>query len=243
MLNLISAEWTKLRSTASLWWNSGITILIAALYGLLFGWTAQFSAMPYVPLTVVATVALTTAIVVVVQQSMIVTTEYRFGIPATNFRIAPKRWPVAVAKLVVGAVIAAAVSFLGLVLAFTLADLTAPISANWPTNPATQRALWAVPLGMALLAMFTQGVGWLTRNTSGSIVAGLAVMLVLESIIGIIPRFGAEIVKFMPFGNLLAFMTNQPTPHWSVGVSLGIYALWALVVWAIGVIVLAARDV
>lgn len=242
MLNLITAEWTKLRSTASMWWNSAITILIAALYGLLFGWTAQFSAMPYVPITVVATVALTTAIVVVVQQSMIVTTEYRFGIPATNFRIAPKRWQVAVAKLVIGALLAAVVTLIALALAFTLADLTAPISANWPTNPAAQRSLWAVPLGMALLAMFTQGVGWLTRNTSGSIVAGLAVMLVLESIIGIIPRFGADIVKFMPFGNLLAFMTNQPNPHWSLGTSLGIYAVWAVAVWVIGVIVLTARD-
>lgn len=243
MLNLFPAEWTKLRTTSSFWWTSAIAILIAALYGALLGWTAQFSAMPYVPLTVVAVTAMTTAIVMIVQQSMIVTTEYRFGIPATNFRLTPQRWKVAVVKLVVGAVLAAAVTAVALMVAFTLGDLAAPVSANWPTNPAAKRGLWAVPLGMALLAMFTQGVGWLVRNTAGSIVVCLAMLLVVESIVGLIPRFGVDIVKFMPFGNMLAFMTNQPTGQWPLSGSLAVFAAWAVGVWIAGVAALHARDV
>lgn len=243
MLNLFPAEWTKLRSTASFWWNAGLTILIAAGYGALFGWTARLGAIPYVPITVIATVALTTAIVMMVQQAMIVTTEYRYGIPATNFRITPQRWKVAVVKLILGAVLAAAVAVLALVAAFTLGDLTAPISANWPTNPATVRALWAVPLGMALISMFTQGVGWIARNTSAAVVFGMSMLLFVESIIGLIPRIGADLVKWMPFGNLIGFMTNQPTVHWSnVWSGLGVAALWAVVVWVIGVVLVTTRD-
>lgn len=242
MLNLISAEWTKLRTTASFWWTSGLIIAFSALYGLLFGYTSRISGMPYAPLTVVASVGLTVGIVVIVQAAMTVTTEYRFGIPATNFRVAPKRWRVALAKLLLGAVLAAVVSLLGLVAAFVLGDLTASVPANWPSNPASQRALWAVPLGMALITMFTQGLGWLVRNTSGVIVIAMGLMLFVETVVGLIPRFGADVAKFLPFGNLMAFMANQPTQHWGLGVSLLIFAVWAVGVWIAGVVSLEARD-
>lgn len=242
MLNLLRAEWTKLRSTASFWWTSGLNMVLAALYGALFGWTARLSTMPYIPVTVIATVALTSAIVMVVQQSMIVTTEYRYGIPSTNFRIAPRRWQVAAAKLVLGAVIAAATTLVGLVLAFVLADALSPVPASWATNPATQRALWAVPLGMALVSLFTQGIGWLVRNTAGAVVVGLGMLLVVDSIVGLIPKWGPEVSKYLPFGNLIAFMTNQPAHGFSAATSLGIFTVWAVALWAAGVAVLTARD-
>lgn len=242
MLNLLQAEWTKLRSTASFWWITGLTIVLGAAYGALFGWTARLSSLPYIPLTVVATVALTSAIMQMVQQAMIVTTEYRFGIPATNFRLRPRRWQVATAKLLLGAVIAALASLLGLVLAFLLADALAPVPADWTSNPATQRALWALPVAMLLFSMFTQGLGWLIHNTAGTVVVGLGLMLVVESIIGIIPNIGEAVVKYLPFGNLIAFMTNQPVHGWSTGASLGIFAAWAVAMWAAGVATLVARD-
>ncbi|MCP1387632.1 ABC transporter permease [Corynebacterium sp. TA-R-1] len=242
MLNQIRAEWTKLRSTASFWWSSGIMIALGAMYGGLWGWMSQLGGMPYLPITVVSTVAITTAIVAIVQQSMIVTTEYRFGIPATNFRLRPQRWQVAVAKLLLGAVLVALLTLVTLVVAFTVGDLTAAVSADWPSNPAVRRALWALPLGMALLTMFVQGVGWLVRNTAGSVVVGLAMMLVLETIVGLFPKFGQKLVGYLPFNNLIAFMTNQPTPHWELGTSLGIFAAWAVVIWAAGVALLHLRD-
>lgn len=242
MLNFIPAEWTKLRSTASFWWTSAILIAIGALYGALFGWTSRLSGMPYIPLTVIASVALTAAIVVIVQASMMVTTEYRFGVPETNFRVAPKRWQLALAKVLLGAVLAFVTTLLALVVAFILGDLTALVPAGWTSNGAAHRALWAVPLGMVVVTVLMQGVGWIARNTAGSVVTGMALLLIVESIVGMIPRIGADVAKYLPFGNLMAFMTNQPTQHFGVGVSLAIAAVWAVAVWAIGVILLEARD-
>lgn len=241
MLNLFPAEWTKLRSTASFWWNSALIIVFGAFFGALFGFASKLGGMPYAPLTVAATMALITAIVVIVQASMTVTTEYRFGIPPTNFRVAPKRWQVAVAKLVLGAVLAALATFLGLAVAFTVGDLTAPVPANWVSNTASRRALWAIPLGMALITLFQQGVGWITRNTSGAVVTGMGMMLLIESIVGFIPRYGADVAKFLPFGNLMAFMTNSPA-NWTLPVSLLIFAVWAVAAWIIGVVLLETRD-
>ena len=241
MLNLFPAEWTKLRSTASFWWNSALILVFGAFFGALFGFASKLGGMPYAPLTVAATMALITAIVVIVQASMTVTTEYRFGIPPTNFRVAPKRWQVAVAKLVLGAVLAALATFLGLAVAFTIGDLTAPVPANWVSNTASRRALWAIPLGMALITLFQQGVGWITRNTSGAVVTGMGMMLLIESIVGFIPRYGADVAKFLPFGNLMAFMTNSPA-NWTLPVSLLIFAVWAVAAWIIGVMLLETRD-
>ena len=242
MLNLFPAEWTKLRSTASFWWTSALIIAFGAFYGALFGTASKLGGMPYAPLTVAATMALTTAIIVIVQASMIVTTEYRFGIPSTNFRVAPKRWQVAVAKLVLGAALAALLTFFGLVVAFAIGDLTAPVPANWVSNTASRRALWAIPLGMALITLFQQGVGWIARNTSGAVVTGMGMMLLVESIVGFIPRYGADVAKFLPFGNLMAFMTNSPTQNWTLPVSLLIFAVWAVVAWIVGVVLLETRD-
>ena len=242
MLNLFPAEWTKLRSTASFWWTSALIIVFGAFYGALFGTASKLGGMPYAPLTVAATMALTTAIIVIVQASMTVTTEYRFGIPPTNFRVAPKRWQVAVAKLVLGAALAALLTFLGLVVAFAIGDATAPVPANWVSNTASRRALWAIPLGMALITLFQQGVGWIARNTSGAVVTGMGMMLLVESIVGFIPRYGADVAKFLPFGNLMAFMTNSPTQNWELPVSLLIFAVWAVVAWIVGVVLLETRD-
>ena len=242
MLNLFPAEWTKLRSTASFWWTSVLIIVFGAFYGALFGTASKLGGMPYAPLTVAATMALTTAIIVIVQASMTVTTEYRFGIPPTNFRVAPKRWQVAVAKLVLGAALAALLTFFGLAVAFAIGDLTAPVPANWVSNTAARRALWAIPLGMALITLFQQGVGWIARNTSGAVVTGMGMMLLIESIVSFIPRYGADVAKFLPFGNLMAFMTNSPTQNWTLPVSLLIFAVWAVVAWIVGVVLLETRD-
>lgn len=241
MLNLFPVEWTKLRSTASFWWNSALILIFGAFFGALFGFASKLGGMPYAPLTVAATMALITAIVVIVQASMTVTTEYRFGIPPTNFRVAPKRWQVAVAKLVLGAVLAALATFVGLAVAFTVGDLTAPVPANWVSNTASRRALWAIPLGMALITLFQQGVGWITRNTAGAVVTGMGMMLLIESIVSFIPRYGADVAKFLPFGNLMAFMTNSPA-NWTLPVSLLIFAVWAVAAWIIGVVLLETRD-
>ena len=242
MLNLFPAEWTKLRSTASFWWTAGLTLAFGAFFGALFGSASRVGGMPYAPMAVVATLALTAGIIVIVQASMTVTTEYRFGIPATNFRVAPNRWQVALVKLLLGAVLAALLALASLAIGFTIGDATATVGADWLHNTAVHRALWAVPLGMALITMFQQGIGWIVRQTAGAVVIGMGMMLPLETIIGIIPRFGADVAKYMPFGNLMAFMTNSPNGQWSLNASLGIFAVWAVALWVIGVILLEARD-
>ncbi|WP_156784100.1 hypothetical protein [Corynebacterium timonense] len=107
MLNLFASEWTKLRTTASLWWTSGLIIAVpAAITAMMASADSEFG-LVYVPLSVVMTVTLIAVVILTVQAAMTVTTEYRFGVPATTYRLTPTRWAVGATKLVLYALIAA----------------------------------------------------------------------------------------------------------------------------------------
>ena len=80
------------------------------------------------------------------------------------------------------------------------------------------------------------------RNTAGTIVVALGMLLVVESVVGFIPRYGRDVVKFLPFNNLMAFMTNQPTQQWELSQSVAIFVVWAVVIWISGMVVLTRRD-
>lgn len=241
VLNLLSSEWTKLRSTASFYWTTGLILAGSAFFAAVFSFPAGGAF--YIPLTVIAAVGMISAIIVIVQSAMVVTTEYRFGVHPTNFRIAPKRWQVALAKLVLYAVLAGVTVLIACALALAIGDALAAVPVGWTTNPVTARALWAVPLGAVLLVAFTQGVGWMVRNTAGAVTLVFGLQFVAEAVVGLIPRVGREIVQYMPFTNLFAFMYNTPTQHHGVGTSLAIFAVWALAAWVAGVALLQSRDV
>lgn len=243
MLNLFASEWTKLRTTASLWWTSGLLIFLPAVVTATMAAADTELAMAYVPLTVVMTVTLISLVIFTVQAAMTVTTEYRFGIPATTYRLTPARWTVGATKFVLYALIAAVLALATLVVSFTLGDAIAYNPADWTTNVATTRALWALPLTAAALVLMVQGLGWIVRNTAGAITLAFGLQFVVEGIIGIIPRVGDAVSPYLPFSNLYAFAFDVPTDHFTVWQSLGIFVAWAAVFWAIGIVLLEKRDV
>ncbi|WP_158268487.1 ABC transporter permease [Corynebacterium liangguodongii] len=248
MLNLLLAEWTKLRSTASFYWTTGLLLAASALFSVAF--TAPADAMagegggnPFAPMLLVMNVGLISSLFVIVQSAMVVTTEYRFGVHTTNFRIAPKRWQVALAKFVLYAILAAAIALIALVIAYSIGSIFHAFTGSWTSNPIARRGLWAVPVGIILLVLFTQGVGWIMRNTAGAVTIVFALQFVVENIIRLIPRVGNSIVEYMPFSNFIAFMVNVPVQGHGITASLAIFAAWALAAWILGVALLLRRDV
>ncbi len=240
MPNLFFSEWTKLRSTASFWWTSGLLVLIpVALAGLLASSVPYFSAVPVVMLT-----AVTTSIIVTVQAAMAVTTDYRYGLPATTFRLTPVRWRVAAVKFLLYAAVAALLTCLALVVSYTLGGAVAGGGSvfGWASDPAATRALWALPLAAAGVALLSQGLGWLTRNTAGAITLVFALEFVLESVVGLLPKLGEHVARYTPFSNLYAFMFNAPAGGFTVAESFGVFLMWALGLWIAGLVVLELRD-
>ena len=61
--------------------------------------------------------------VLMIQAIMIVTTEYRFGTQTITFMATPRRWSVALVKLLMYAVIAAALTFIAVAGAYLLTEV------------------------------------------------------------------------------------------------------------------------
>lgn len=244
------SEWTKLRTTSSFWWTSvlafvfsiGSTILMAALDDPAF--PTYGGAMAIAGFTTFGLMTL------IIQSVMMVTTEYRFKVNSTNFALTPNRWQVALSKLLVYGLYAAVFSFVTILVCFIVGDLIAANPIEWTDNPFVTRSLWAIPLSTFLAVMFAQGIGWIVRATAGAIAIYLGWQLVLEPSLALIPRIGRDIQTYAPFTNLTSFMQNFQNPGVEPGVSeplslwasFGLFAVWAVVLYIIGVMLLERRD-
>lgn len=244
----LHAEWSKLRSTASFWWTTGLIIFFGLIFTVSQVLLIDDAAQLLAEQTIVGVLAFA-PVIIMIQAIMTVTTEYRYGVHNANFLATPSRWQVAAAKLVLYAVIAGLLTFLLILVGYlippvildhTQLDFFDPFAAG-----STTRAwLWQIPLLMMLLVAFVQGLGWLVRHTAGTVSLALIWYGVLENVVTLIPRVGAKIVPFLPFTNYNAIINNAPVAeyNWDLSVSWVVFIVWAVALWIIGVVTMHRRD-
>lgn len=207
VLDLLGAERVKLLSTRSFWWCSGLTlVLVVGLAGLVGALAdgAPLDGSEFVGMGL---------LVVLVAAATTVTGEYRHGTIRTTFQAVPNRHAALPAKATVAALAAGG---LGLVAGFGArgaawltqrgAELGLTTSAQW-------REVAGVSAVFAIAAVLAVAVAILLRSAVGSISLLLGWVLVVESTIGLIPRVGPELQRWMPFGNGTYFLhAGQPEP-------------------------------
>lgn len=252
MLNTLRAEWTKLITTRSLWWTSGLFLVMTIGFAIIVGATSTVGD----PLTGSLSVLSVTGIinilgfpVLMVQAVMVVTTEYRYGLQTLTYMASPRRWQVALVKLGLYAALSALLVIIGVVGAFIVSSLAAPgpvAEAFDPWNDEMgRRILWVYPLGAALLTLFSQGLGLLLRQTAGAVTLGLILYLGIDSFTTFFPAIGDKIVHFMPFSAFSKWLMNMP-PQGAMWDSITGYFFvflgWSLILWLLGVLLLNKRD-
>jgi ABC-2 type transport system permease protein len=251
-LHTLAAEFTKLRTTASFWWTTALFIGLALGWAALTGSTTMEAEGGFPTLWASSTVTAVYLIgfpVLMIQSIMLVTTEYRYQLQSATFLATPRRWTVALAKLLLYAAYAAALTFLVVVAAFFLARSLAPPSAAALFEPfrdgAAQKIMWVYPVAAMMVVMLSQGVALLLRQTAGTVALMLIWFMGLEQIFRLVPKVGHEIVGYLPFENLRAFVDDFALEGvaWEVRGSGAFFLLWAVVVWAAGVVALQRRDV
>ncbi|WP_080796762.1 multidrug ABC transporter permease [Corynebacterium pacaense] len=249
--NVLRSEWTKLRTTKSFWWTTGLIVFVSVGFAALTGWTATGDSMAtllLLPDSVVAGLYLIGFLVVIVQSVMMYTTEFRFGYQQQTFLATPRRWVVMVAKWLLYTVISMLIVFLTALLSFYVAKLFASeISSSTLEVWHNDRALaimWKYPVTAALLVTFSSGVAMLLRQTAGSITLLLMWQLALEDLLAFIPNIGEYVAKYGPFTNLRAFITDYAAadPGWSPAMGGVYFAVWALVLFIAGIVQIQRRD-
>lgn len=248
-INACRAEYLKLRTTASLWWTSVFFLLAAlaalALMGLVTRSLDEGVTGMVTPASVLGGLVGVAPVLVIVQATMTVTTEYRYGVQATTLLATPRRLAVAAAKLLVYAAHAVALTLVAMTLAYLIAGALLPglSPVEFFGDPEALWMYWALPLGIALLVALAQGVAMLVRNTAGTVVALLAWVWVVESAISFAPRIGPAVQEYLPSQHFYALVTQEAVPGWGGPLASGAYfALWAVAIWGLGFLAFSRRD-
>ena len=253
LVNTIRAEFTKLITTASFRWTTGLFFVFSLLWA--FFTTRLTSLFDGAPAVASASIVVSGLLwlnlsVLMIQAIMVITTEYRYNLPTPLYLANPHRAQVAVAKLVLYAVIAAILMFIGIVACLGLAQLMADEVVGFDNifaDPVAQRALWAYPVGTALMVVFAQGLALLLRQSAGTIAVGLILFWGVDNLIQFVPKVGEKLMHFSPFNALRSWLTDT-AGSWSVFADnshwyLVVFVLWAAILWLGGVAALVKRDV
>src|SRR6201996_7557225 len=180
---------------------------------------------------------------------LVIAGEYQTGMIRSTFMAVPKRLPVLWAKVIVFAVVVLVLSFPMTFIGFFGASAVLAQHHVNPSlaTPGALRAVIAIPLFLAVLAVFTVSLGALIRNSAGAIAAFAGIIFVLPGLVGVLSNSLKNAINpYLPSNAASAFFTTRPDPsdhflHPWVGFA--VFCGYAAVLLAGAAILLVRRDV
>ena len=251
--DVLSCEWTKLRSIRS----NGWTLLIAAVVtlGVTAIVAASFASAPAsgqrAPIDPLASSFLGfaeyTVLPVTVLSVLVFTSEYGSGLIRTTFTAVPRRRAVLAAK---AAVTGAAAFTVGVLLALACFVLTQAILSSGHrglslSHPGAPRAVLAAGLAVAVSAVVGVGAGAIIRHTAGGIAAAVIVVYLLGVLCLILPApWNTRLGRFtLPFAAYQAVTLHPKEGLLSPGLSVLVLVAWPAVTLLVASAVIVRRDV
>ncbi|MFI6098424.1 hypothetical protein ACIA8G_22960 [Lentzea sp. NPDC051213] len=248
-MTLLAVERIKLFSTRSPYWCTALAIAMS------IGFTALIAAnSETVGIDLTQAGSRLALVVVLVLGALAVTTEYRFGTIRSTFLAVPNRTSALVAKTAVVALVAGVIGEIVAFGSWAMAKVIKP-SADLAINTGAEwRHVAGVGLMFAIGAIIAVAVGILVRHTAGAVAILLVWSMLLENLVGIIPKVGVKIQAWLPFMNADNFLAMQTGSNelnaepagvvfklsqWG---SLGYYAGIAVALLVVALIVAKRRD-
>lgn len=266
---VLRSEWIKLRTLRSTLWCYAIIIAVTIGFGLLLaavmpeGGVMSQGGSPSAQDQQAAWLQVATLgigfseLVAAVLGALVITGEYGTGMIRSTLTAVPKRTAALVAKAIVFGATTFVVSLVSLV---ATALLTAPLMSSKAIHPDLGDIdFWIAIVGgagfLALIGVLSLGIGAIIRNSAGGIAASLGLVLVVPLIVQILAAvtradWAQNIGAFLPNdagGRMYAYGPATVTPPEGV-VSLEpwqgliVLAVWFLVVFVIGAVLLKRRD-
>jgi hypothetical protein len=245
-LDVLSSEWTKLRSIRSTYW----TFLIAAVTAIggsaiVTSASAHRGRSPFDPLATIFVAWLEYPVLAFgILGVLVFTSEYGTGVIRTTFTAVPQRRSVLAAKVgVVGMV----TLVFGEVLAFAsflLSDLARGNHGISLFHAGVAEAVGAAGFSLFVVAMIGLGVGSMVRHTAGAI-AALPALIYLPLVVLSLPspwdhRIGSFTLLMAAYQSVS--LHAQPDLL-SPTLSLFVLAAWAIIPLLIASVMISRRDV
>jgi ABC-2 type transport system permease protein len=252
----LRSEWTKIRSVRSTYWTLIALVLISIGLGAAIsaGAANELNLHPFrkagfdpTQISLFAFFELG-QLVIAVLGAIVITSEYSTGMIRTSLTVQPRRGTVFAAKGLVFGAIALVVSFVVSFVAFFLGQSLFASTGIGATlsEPHVLQAVVGSALLVAVVAMFSFGLGAIFRHTAATITTAIGVMFVLPIIVHIMPdSWQQDVIRWLPSSASDVLTTTVGTPpanHFSPWVQFGVTAAYAIVAIAVGAILFRKRD-
>jgi len=257
--NLMSAEWTKIRSVRSTIWTLVLFVVITlGLTGLLTwlvasNWNgpkagARDARVVIDPVGFILGSGLGLGqLTLCVLGVLVITSEYSTGVIRSSLLAVPKRLEMLSAKIVVFAllliVVAEIVAFGSFFIGSAILHSHVPVSLG---DRNVTRAVVGSGLYLTVLGLFSLAIGAIIRHTAGAITTAIGVVFVLPILAGLLPgSWGAHVNGYLPEqAGTLVGQAHPPSGGnvLSAWEGFGVFCLWTVVLLAIGAYMLQRRD-
>ncbi|MEO7122697.1 MAG: ABC transporter permease subunit [Lacisediminihabitans sp.] len=266
---ILRSEWIKLRTLRSTMWCYAVIIVLMIGFGVLLAVAMPAGGIGVQSNSATADqqqatwLQVTTLgigfgeLVAAVLGALVITGEYGTGMIRSTLTAVPKRTPALIAKALVFGVTTFIVSLIALV---ATALSTAPLMPGKAIHPNFGDAdFWLALVGgagyLALIGILGLAIGAIIRSSAGGISAALGLILVvpvLAQIVAGVTRatWAGNLGSFLPSsagGRMYAYGPTALTPPKGVvsldaGQGLLVLALWCVVIFVIGAVLLKRRD-
>ena len=260
---LLVSEWIKLTTVRSTVWSLAILVLISVGLGLLIatfleagdagaaggpggpGSPADAAATDWALTSATAGMAMA-SLVAAILGALNITSEYSTGMIRSSLAAVPKRLPVLFAKAVVLALVTFGV---GLITLFGTYLIVTPILEGKGfeahlDDPQTVIALIGGAAYLAIVAVFSLGLGTIIRSGAGAIAAAVGVLLILPPLFVLVPLKWLQDLAPYLLSSAGAQMHTIPNGASDVEgwVAVIVSVAWAVVTLAIAAVMLKRRD-
>ena len=204
---VVHSEWVKFRTVRSTVWTLVAAVVLMAGFSVLAAWGSTLTLNDQPPAVGMNVAQLLSAgyqlgqLAIAVLAVLTVAGEYSTGMIRSSFVAAPRRLPILGAKALVLSLVVAAVSLVSMVLSYVATlpfhdELEATFDLS---STETLRMTVGLPLYLVAVCLLAFGAGALLRHTAGALTAVLALLLVIDNVVLLVPlRFFQEISPFLP---------------------------------------------
>jgi ABC-2 type transport system permease protein len=257
-VNLMRAEWTKIRSVRSTVWTLLIFIVVCVGLTALITWltdshwtgpqaaSRDSSALSDPVGFILGSGVGLGQLAIAVLGVLVISTEYSTGVIRASLLAVPRRLPMLAAKAAVFAVllivVTEIVAFCSFFVGSAILHAHVPVSLG---DSGVARAVAGAGLYLTVLGLFAMAIGTMIRHTAGGISAAIGVVFVLPILSGLLPgNWGAHINAYLPeqAGTLITHTQEQSGDLLSPWQGFGVLCLWTILLFALAAYLLQRRD-
>ena len=252
---VIVSEWTKLKSlrstryslAAALLLTIGIAALACAVVAHHWAHMSFQDRHDFHPLEVNLAGVQIAQLAIGVLGVLVITGEYSTGMIRATLTAVPKRVPALWAKALVFAYVVFMLMLPAVLIAFFVTETILSkhdVLQGSFSDPGVARSLFGGAAYLAILGVFTLGIGAILRNTAGGIAAFAGVMFVIPPLLLLLPKgWDTTIAPYLPDASGRAiFAVGHDSNLLAPWTGFGVFCAWAAGTLAVAAVLLLRRD-